>query len=265
MSLVIAPDGALSPVARFYEWECARLLHEQRRDVCWYRRLAEELGGPILELACGAGRVAITLAESGWDVVGLDIQAHLVGCARANAERRGSAARTSFRVGDMRSFTLGRRFPLVLLPYNTLGYLLRAEEVVACFRGVEAHLAPGGVFAFQVRSFEAGEPSQPRGFVARGPYEDGVLEMYEAVTVEAHTHISHYDEEYRLRRSGGPVVVFRERLTLRSFYRDEVEHLLAASGLRVRALYHDFDLRPRSRSQRPDGPMLFEAVRGGEL
>ena len=42
-------------------------------DVAFYRRLAESAGGPVLELACGTGRVAIALAEAGNDVVGLDL------------------------------------------------------------------------------------------------------------------------------------------------------------------------------------------------
>ncbi len=259
----LVPDGAVFPVSRFYEWECERLLRAQRRDVRWYRRLAGESGGPILELGSGAGRVSIDLAKSGWEVVGLDNQPYLVARARANAEIGGVAARTRFVSGDMRAFALARLFPLVILPFNTLGYLLTDEEVLACFRCVMAHLPPGGIFGFQVRPFELGEPNAPRGFVASGPCEDGQLEMYESVTVEPRSHISHYDEEYRLLRPGRPAVTFRQRLTLRSFYREEVESLLRAAGFRVRAVHGDFDGRPYPWPVRPEWPMLLEAVPAG--
>ena len=41
-------------------------------DVAFYERLAREAGGPVLELACGTGRVALPLAEHGLDVTGVD-------------------------------------------------------------------------------------------------------------------------------------------------------------------------------------------------
>ena len=255
------PAHAAPPVARFYEWECERFLYDQRRDLQWYRRLASEAGGPILELACGPGRVSVALAEAGWEVVGLDIQPYLVGRAAARAAASGVGARTSFLVGDMRAFRLGRSFPLVLLPYNSLGYLCTDAEILACFRQVAEHLLPDGVFALQVCPFEIGEPGRPRGFLAAGPCEGGTLEMYEAVTAEPERHLTHYDEEYHLRCPGRPTLIFRERLTLRSLYRGEIEGLLSGAGLVVRSVSGDFDGRQHPVPGAPGGPMLFEAVR----
>lgn len=260
----MAPGPEVPPLARFYEWECAKFLRDQRRDIEWYARLARETGGPILELACGAGRVAVALAEAGWDVVGLDLQPYLLERARARAEERGLAARTEFLRGDMRAFALGRRFPLVILPYNTLGYLLTDAEVLDCLRCVAGHLAPGGLFAFQISPFEVGEPARPRGFLAAGPCEDGELTMYEAVTVEPARPVTHYDEEYHLRRPGHPVHIFRERLTLRSIYLGEMSRLLAAAGFAVRAVHGDVDGRPYPIPRHPSGPMLFETVLAGQ-
>jgi len=248
-------DAGPPPLTRFYEWECERFLRDQRRDVLWYRRLAAERGGPVLELACGAGRVALALAAEGLPVLGLDLQPHMV--ARATAMAAGAA---SFRLGDMRDFSLGRRFALILLPYNSLGYLLTDGEIAGCLRCVVAHLQPGGLFAFQISPFEVGEPARPRGFLARAPFEDGELEMYEAVSAEPERHLTHYDEEYHLRRPGHPAHIFRERLTLRSIYRGEMEALLAGAGLRARAVHGDFLGRPYPVPGHPGGPMLFEAV-----
>jgi SAM-dependent methyltransferase len=258
-----AAPGDVPPVTRFYEWECERFLREQRRDVRWYRRLAAETGGPLLELACGAGRVCVALAAEGHEVWGLDNQPYLLGRAQAHADRHGVAERCAFVQGDIRAFDLGRRFPLVLLPYNTLGYLLEEDEAAACLRAVAAHLVPGGVFAIQITPFEVGEPGRPRGFLAAGACEDGDLEMYESVTAEPERHRTHYDEEYHLRRPGHPALVFRQRLSLRSWYRRDLERLLPEAGMEVRAVFGDFDGRPHPIPGRPGGPVLVEAVRLG--
>ena len=251
------------PVTRFYEWECDRFLRDQRRDILWYRRLVAETGGPVLELACGAGRVALDLAADGHDVVGLDLQPYLLERARAHAAERGLHGRLTLVQGDMRDFALGRRFPLVLLPYNTLGYLLTEGEVAGCFRAIAAHLEAGGVFALQVSPFERGETPGPRTPLTTGPFEDGHVAMYEAISADPERHLTHYDEEYHLLRPGRPVEIHRQRLTLRSYYRGEITRLLGAAGLSVRAVHGDFDGRPYPLRGHPAGPMLFEAVRSG--
>lgn len=45
----------------------------RRKDVDWYVRLAERVGGPVLEYGVGNGRVAIALARAGFGVVGVDL------------------------------------------------------------------------------------------------------------------------------------------------------------------------------------------------
>ena len=37
-------------------------------DVDWYRRKAQECGGPVLELGAGTGRVTLAIAEAPGDV-----------------------------------------------------------------------------------------------------------------------------------------------------------------------------------------------------
>src|ERR1700751_2444877 len=39
-------------------------------DLAFYERIAREVGGPVLELACGTGRIALPLAKAGLQVTG---------------------------------------------------------------------------------------------------------------------------------------------------------------------------------------------------
>lgn len=56
-------------LAGFYDWRMAGDVE----DVPFYVELAKESGGPVLELGCGTGRVTLPIAESGTEVVGLDL------------------------------------------------------------------------------------------------------------------------------------------------------------------------------------------------
>jgi len=108
-----------------------------RRGPCeaFYKDLARQTGGPILELACGTGRLTLPLARDGHEVVGLDASPAMLRAARAKAEAE--EVEITFVQGDMRSFHLGRRFLLVILCCNSLAHLTTNETVrasLACVR-----------------------------------------------------------------------------------------------------------------------------------
>lgn len=130
--------------------------HEYKRrkdDVRWYRALAEEHGDPVLELGCGSGRLLVPLVrDDEIAVTGVDLSAQMLRrceerLANAPAEAR---ARATLVRADFRALSLGRRFPLVVSPFNAMMHLYDRADVERFFAVVQAHLAPDGVFAFDV-------------------------------------------------------------------------------------------------------------------
>src|SRR6188508_1195508 len=86
--------------APFYDWENARTLG--RRDVPFWRNLAVHAGGPVLELGCGTGRIALPLGRAGVHVVGIDRSAAMLARARARVKRAAMAGRIDLIRGDIR-------------------------------------------------------------------------------------------------------------------------------------------------------------------
>lgn len=137
--------------AALYDYEYRR----RRADVWFYRELTERLvqrPGPILELGCGSGRVAIPLARAGFEVIGLDISASMLARARDRLSRQSRAVRerVSLIRGDARTFALDRQFPLIIMAFNSFEHLYTRVEVEACLSRVREHLVPGGYFVFDV-------------------------------------------------------------------------------------------------------------------
>src|SRR5215213_6657583 len=115
-------------------------------DVEFFRGLAAETGGPVLEIGCGTGRVASALAAAGFEVVGVDRSAPMLRLAQ---ERRGAAppdvaARLTFVHGDMTAFDLARQFPLIVAPSRVFQFALTSDDQRAALRAFKAHLRPGG-------------------------------------------------------------------------------------------------------------------------
>ena len=135
--------------------------HEYRRrrgDLAFYRRVAREGGGEVLELGCGTGRVLVPLLRDGLRVVGVDAsQAMLRRCAervlRLSPPRR---ARAHLLRADFRRFSFGRRFSTVICPFNAMMHLYTRDDIARFLGCVREHLLPGGRFAFDVLNPDLG-------------------------------------------------------------------------------------------------------------
>lgn len=121
-------------------------------DLEFYTRLAAERSGPVLEIACGVGRVLSHIIAQGKNVYGIDASPKMLDYARGRltrAMRASSSTRAAFTVAaqDQRNLRLPRRFPLALIPWN--GYLNLPDENdrAAMLQNILEHLEPGGVLA----------------------------------------------------------------------------------------------------------------------
>jgi SAM-dependent methyltransferase len=123
----------------WHDLECAGY----REDLPLWRQLADEAGGPVLEIGAGTGRVTLDLAARGVAMTALDSEPALL--AALNHRARELPVETV--VADAREFALGRRFPLVLVPMQALQLLGGPRGRAAFLRCALEHLAPGGLLA----------------------------------------------------------------------------------------------------------------------
>src|SRR5579862_4565822 len=121
----------------------------QARIEFWCR-MARQFGGPVLELACGTGLVALPVAAMGLSVTGVDLCVPMLAHAQAKAERDDVDVR--WVEADMRTLALPRRFGFVILTGNAFQALLTLADQQALLATVRRHLAPEGVFGFETRN-----------------------------------------------------------------------------------------------------------------
>ncbi len=114
-----------------------------REDLGLWRALAAREGEPVLDLGAGTGRVALDLARAGVEVVALDVEETFLAALR----ERGRGLPVTTVAADARSYDLGRRFPLILAPMQTVQLLGGAEGRAGFLAAAAAHLAGGGLLA----------------------------------------------------------------------------------------------------------------------
>jgi SAM-dependent methyltransferase len=134
--------SATSTAAIWHDVECGAYA----ADLPLWEELAEAAGGPVLELGCGTGRVALHLARRGHEVVGLDRDGELL---EVLAERGAGLAVETVRA-DAREFAIKRPVGLAIAPTHLVQLLPSAEQRVECLRSVAAALRPGGSFAASI-------------------------------------------------------------------------------------------------------------------
>ena len=127
--------------AAWHDVECSAYA----ADLPTWRELAERHGGPVLDLGCGTGRVALDLASRGHEVTGLDADPELVRALEARGHARDLPVRGL--TADARAFGLPDTFPLAIAPMQVVQLLGGPEGRKAMLARVLAHLKPGGVLA----------------------------------------------------------------------------------------------------------------------
>lgn len=131
----------MSEAVIWHDVECG----SYRADLALWRQLAAAVGGPVLDVGAGTGRVALDLAARGADVTALDADAALLAALTQRAAARGLAIETV--CADAREWSLARDFALILVPMQTLQLLGGPDGRMAFLRCARAHLCAGGLVA----------------------------------------------------------------------------------------------------------------------
>jgi SAM-dependent methyltransferase len=241
------PEDSYASIAGLYDFS----YDDFTEDLDFYENLAQITDGPVLELGVGTGRVAVPLAQSGYEVVGLDASPSMLAVANERIDRtklgKGSVELVQ---ADMTRFDLGRHFGLIFVAANTFQHLLKTEEQKACVACVVRHLAPAGIFALSVRAPSSVTWEEADGWAPlllhwtrTDPATGDIVMKFcaeqpePALMTRRLTYVYDRIHEGAVNRS-----VFATEL--RYSTQGEIELLLQQAGLHVTHVYGDYDLTP---------------------
>jgi len=226
--------------ARFYDWENAQTMG--RRDVKFWQRLAAKAAGPVLELGCGTGRVAIPVAKAGARVVGLDRSESMLARARKRLRRSKVQGSLALVRGDVRFLPFGAGdFALVAAPYGILQSLLDDQTLDAALDEVRRTLRRGGTLGIDLVSDLASWSEYERRVKLRGPAGRGLahITLIESVRQDRPRSLTLFDQEF-VERRGAATRSHRFSLAFRTVSVEEMVRRLNRHGFNVSAVLGDY-------------------------
>lgn len=196
----------------------------------------------ILDIGCGRGRHARTLARRGYRVTGIDLSEYAIEEARAEAAAEGLDAITSFQVGDMREPICETCADGIVNLFTSFGYFEDDAENQQALAAVAAALRPGGWFlqdflnaplvadslGSSTRETEGGLTIHQRRWIENG-------RVNKKITIEHDEGTDTFHESVRL------------------YTLDDLKEMYVAVGLTLVELFGDYD----GADYTPDSPRLL--------
>jgi SAM-dependent methyltransferase len=220
--------------------------------------VARQAGGPVLDIACGTGRIALPLARDGIAVTGIDLAAPMLERCRT----MGAGLPLSLHMADCRDFQVsGGPFRCATMAGHAFQQMLSDADQRALFRCLHRHLAQGGIFVFDSRNPNGEDTRNTKaeefwhGFTTsdRKPFETFLESRW-----DASAQLLHYTV---IRRAAGTPKgdrsETRRRITLRYTPADGIARHLVAEGFAVLAQYGDWEAGP----VRPLSPEIVTVAR----
>jgi len=208
-------------------------------DLPFFRSEALEIGGEILELMAGTGRLTVPLLEAGARLTAVDVSRGMLDVLSKKLHEQNLHAEVI--CSDLLELNVGGKFDLAFLPFNSLSEILLPGDRRAALRAIHASLKPGGRFICTLHN-----PNVRRATVdgalrltGRFPTKEGVLvvsgmEREEDRLVERLQFFDFYDRKGNLKS--------RRLLEMRfaMIERGELEGMLEEVGFVTRSFFGDY-------------------------
>jgi len=222
-------------------------------DLHFYLDLARQIGGPVLELACGTGRVLLPIAREGIAIHGVDNSAPMLAELEKKLQREPKDVRelVSTVHADIRSFRSNQRYPLVTIPFRPMQHMYTVEDQINTLKTAAHHLEPEGVLAFDVfyPKYEmtfSGIESEILDFEWTPQAYPGLImrRFFKKHTVDKIAQTFSASFIYRTYSEGQLVKEEVEPLKMSWYTYPHLRALFLLAGLEVKEEYGSFELTP---------------------
>lgn len=210
---------------------------------------ASKKAGPIIDLACGTGRITIPLASKGFDLIGVDLHAGMLELAKQKAKEQN--VHIEWVEQDCTQLDINCKSPLIYMVGNSIQHFHTNELQDKLLSSIHQHLEEDGVFIFGTRFPSSEELLQPSTEEYWKTYNDPncnkKVDVYTISNYDALNQIQHYTTIRKYKTDDGKMVdEKRTNISLRYTYPLEMERILSDNGFHIIRVLKDWKGNPIS-------------------
>jgi len=221
-------------------------------DADFYISLASPGRCDVLDLGCGTGTLCCALAQRGHRVTGVDPAAAMLAVAR----RKPQAEKVEWIESSAQAYKSRRRFDLVFMTGHAFQILLTDADALATLETMRTHLKDSGRAAFETRNPCLDWAAE---WTARPP----VIRSLPCGPIVETLEVSGHDGKFISFRTSYrfPDETLSTTSTLRFPSREQVEAMIAGSGLVVREVFGDWNAAPYNAAHSREMVFIVEPAR----
>ncbi len=213
-----------------------------RDDVRFYLNEAKKAKGPVLEVACGTGRILLPLLEAGVHIEGIDISVRMLSVLKKKAREKGLDV--NVWKADMRNFRSKKKYALIIVPFRSFLHVEKSEEQIKTLKNFKKHLKKGGKiilnffypdFNFMAKMNEKTTKKKPVVIKGKKYY------LSEKISYSTPEQLIRGDWIFEDKKGRKTKVL---KMHLSYIYKKEFELLLKLAGFRKWKVYGGFDKKP---------------------
>ena len=227
-------------IADYYEWEFDLICSRQKEDVKFWLKQTKKYGDPVLELACGAGRITIPIAEEGYDITALDSSASMLAKLK---KRTFHLPNLKISKQLMQSFKFADPFRFCFISYSSFQQLLTLEDQMTCLKNIHRHLHIDGKLGLDIGTCICeGPDSLPftHLYTEYNQQHKEKISMFTSFKTDRLNQIKHWKDRYLIESSSGDKKEIINQLSLKECSRDYMELLLPACGFKIVEIWGSF-------------------------
>jgi len=144
-------DSKVDPVVKYYD---ETLALSGKSELSWYEKKVITYGGPVLDIACGTGRLSLFFAKKGYLVTAIDNSQGMLSVFQDKLHKHPELRRRiSVHRLSMSNFSFPQKFNTILCVDAYFHNLTPLDEK-KCLNCVSRHLNPRGRFFFNVHNYD---------------------------------------------------------------------------------------------------------------
>lgn len=231
-------------VAEYYDL----LFGDRTVDIPFWVKLSKRFGSPILELACGNGRITFPIAKAGIEVTGIDISEKMLdkGKEKLVLEPKEIQDRIKFIKADINSFQIpSKKFKAIFSPWGF--FPITDEDQKNSLQSVKEHLLPNGYFVVDIRNSK--NPTKDWSFYEIEEFKSfptkGFKLMRQAyLKGSAKTKIGHIIFFLDKIENDGTIRRFVTERDQRVYTKADMENLLTQNGFKIIEIFGNYEFAP---------------------